>query len=63
MAEPPISAYKEIVMKLYDLGILEVVKQVSDKMFTGSLTLTLNINNGGIGDTYIERVRERIRKK
>lgn len=62
MAEP-VSAYKEVVMKLYDLGILETIKQVSDKMFTGTLNLTLNINNGGIGDAYTERVRERIKKK
>ena len=57
-----LSDYRDTIRKLYELGILQTIKQLADKKYTGTFILTLNCNSGGFGEVYGERFRERIKR-
>jgi hypothetical protein len=56
-----LSTYKDLVLKLYESGILASLKKITDNSFTGTIKIELNVNTGGIGNAYID-TRERIKK-
>lgn len=56
-----LAPYKDIIIKLYESGVLSTLKKFADISYTGKANLELNYNSGGIGDAYCE-VREKIKK-
>lgn len=57
-----LAPYKDLIIKLYELGILSTLKSFADMKFVGRVNLELNYNTGGIGDIYTETKREKIKK-
>jgi hypothetical protein len=53
--------YKDLIMKLYETGILQALKACDDKKLTGRLILEIEYNQGGIRSVI--REAERIRLK
>lgn len=58
---PKLNEYKDIIIKLYELGVLSTLKEITDSKGSSEVSFKFAFNDGGIRSAFEERVRTKLK--